>query len=136
MKLSTRGLILTVITLVLIAVALAAFYAVRASERISVAPSREVSGGNPEAGRQAIARYGCGSCHTIPGLRRAEGRVGPPLARVSERSYLAGRLPNTPENMIRWIQYPQDFVPGTAMPNLGVTESEARDIAAYLYRLH
>jgi cytochrome c len=103
--------------------------------RVPVAPERHLPGADPEAGREAILRYGCGSCHEVRGVREARGRVAPSLTGVAERSYLAGRLPNTPDNMIRWIQNPQAFIPGTAVPNLGVTESDARNIAAYLYGL-
>ena len=95
-----------------------------------------VTGGNPDAGKQAIQIYGCGSCHMIPGVDNANGTVGPPLEFWARRTYIAGEVPNTPDYLIRWIQVPQAIEPGTAMPNLGVTESHARDIAAYLYTLH
>jgi cytochrome c1 len=51
------------------------------------------------------------------------------------RVYLAGRVPNTPADMMRWIQHPQELERGTAMPDMNVTDSDARDIAAYLYTL-
>jgi len=92
--------------------------------------------GDADRGRAAIQMYGCGSCHTIPGVRDADGMVGPPLMFWSRRTYIAGEVPNTPEFLIRWIQMPQAIEPGTAMPNLGVTEGRARDIAAYLYTLN
>jgi cytochrome c len=94
---------------------------------------RPVSGGRIAVGRGLIARYGCGSCHSIPGVPGANAMVAPPLDHFYERSYIAGRLPNTEENLLTWIQDPQQIEPGTAMPNLGVTQDEARDIAAYLY---
>lgn len=84
------------------------------------------------AAQEAIDAYGCGSCHTIPGIRGADGLVGPPLTRFHERAYIAGQLPNTPENLVHWIRNPQEVEPGTAMPDLGVTEEDAREIAAYL----
>jgi cytochrome c len=86
-----------------------------------------------EAGRRLIIRYGCGACHSIPGVPGARTTVGPPLAQFYEQTYIAGQLPNTEENLIRWIQNPQQIVPGDAMPDLGVTADEAKDIAAYLY---
>ena len=86
-------------------------------------------------GRTAISRYGCGSCHTIPGITGAEGLVGPPLAQIASRVYIAGVLSNEPDNMIRWIQNPPAVDSKTAMPNMGVTQRDARDIAAYLYTL-
>lgn len=96
---------------------------------------QQVPGGNAAQGRQAIVAYGCGSCHTIAGVPGANGQVGPPLTGVGGRAYIAGMLPNTPENLITWIQNPQAVVPGNAMPNLGVSEGDARDIAAYLATL-
>lgn len=95
-----------------------------------------VTGGDPEAGRRLIDEaYGCGTCHTIPGIPGADANVGPPLTKFAERHYIAGRLVNTPDNLVKWIMDPQEVEPGTAMPDMGVTEPEARDIAAYLYTL-
>jgi cytochrome c len=95
----------------------------------------QLTGGDPDRGVSAIGRYGCASCHTIPGIRGANALVGPPLTRIAYRSYLAGELQNTPSNMVRWIQHPQQVEKGTVMPEMGVTENDARDIAAYLYTL-
>jgi cytochrome c len=92
-------------------------------------------GGDPDRGRQLIRQYGCGTCHEIPGVAGATGTVGPPLAKVAMRSFLAGHLGNTPANLIRWIQHPQREEPGVAMPEMGVTDTDARDLAAYLYTL-
>ncbi|MBC6982559.1 cytochrome c family protein [Caulobacter sp. 17J80-11] len=94
-----------------------------------------LTGGDPEAGQAAIGRYGCGACHQIPGVPGAAGQVGPPLTGVSTRAYLAGRLDATPANLIRWIRDPQGVEPGTVMPDMGLSDAEARDIAAYLYTL-
>lgn len=96
---------------------------------------QQVAGGEPERGRHAIVAYGCGSCHVIPGVPAAEGRVGPSLADVAERTFVAGRVPNEPAALVRWIRDPQSVDSLTAMPDLGVTEPDARDIAAYLYTL-
>lgn len=82
-----------------------------------------------------IRQYGCTSCHTIPGIPEANALVGPSLAQIASRMYIAGVLPNTPENMFRWLQNPPAVDPRTAMPNLGVTETDARDMAGYLYTL-
>jgi cytochrome c len=92
-------------------------------------------GGNAEAGMTDLRKYGCAGCHTIPGIQGASGLVGPPLNQFAYRVYIAGRLPNTPENLMLWIQKPQQVVPNNAMPNMGVTEQDSRDIAAYLYTL-
>jgi cytochrome c len=94
-----------------------------------------MTGGSPQRGKAAISKYGCGTCHTIPGVRGANALVGPNLDQVASRMYVAGVLPNTPDNMIRWVQHPRDVDPLTAMPNLGVTDQDARDIAGYLYTL-
>src|SRR5215210_8184151 len=94
---------------------------------------RSSSESNIEEGRRLIARYGCGSCHFIPGVQGADSMAAPPIDRFYERTYIAGRLPNTWDNLIAWIQDPQRIEPGTAMPNLGVNAEEAHDIAAYLY---
>jgi len=91
--------------------------------------------GDPEQGQSAITRYGCGSCHVVPGVSGAVGLVGPPLVQWSRRTYIAGRLPNTPDNLVHWIVAPQAIAPGNAMPMLGVSIDEARNIAAYLYTL-
>lgn len=96
---------------------------------------RPALGGDPENGRLLLRQFGCGSCHRIPGVAAADADVGPPLAGVGRRVYLAGVLPNTPENMSQWIRDPQRFAPGTAMPDLQVTEQQARDIVAYLQGL-
>ena len=100
--------------------------------------TREVSVGNlgnSQHGRQLIQSYGCGACHMIPGVHDARGKFGPPLLYLSERTMIAGELPNTPANLTRWIQHPRQVEPKTAMPELGVTQDEANDIAAYLYTL-
>jgi cytochrome c2 len=78
-------------------------------------------------------QYGCGSCHRIAHVRSANGLVGPPLDGVALRVIIGGHLSNTPENMERWIRDPQHVSPGTAMPDLGVGEGDARDITAFLY---
>jgi putative membrane protein len=95
----------------------------------------ELTGGDPDKGRRAIVKYGCDTCHNIPGVLTATATVGPPLMQIGLRTYLAGRIDNTPENMIKWIRRPHSVDPQTAMPETGVTESDGRDIAAYLYTL-
>jgi putative membrane protein len=94
-----------------------------------------IAGSDHERGQQIMGVYGCPTCHVIPGVRGANGKVGPPLTGVADRVYLAGRVANEPHNMIDWIRNPQKIDPQTAMPNTGVTERDARDIAAYLYTL-
>jgi cytochrome c len=94
------------------------------------------AGGNIRAGRALLQAYGCGSCHVIPGVPNAHGLVGPPLYFWARRTYIAGELPNTPDNLVKWIESPPSVEPGTAMPILGVSDQQARDMAAYLYTIH
>jgi cytochrome c len=96
---------------------------------------RRMTGGDPRAGREKIRRYGCQGCHTIPGISGADALVGPPLTHWSRRVYIGGELPNTPENLSKWLQHPPQIEPKTAMPDMGVTEQDSRDIGAYLYLL-
>jgi cytochrome c len=93
-----------------------------------------VTDGHPQRGRVLVGWYGCASCHEIPDAP-VTGRVGPPLRGIAGRSYLAGRLPNTPENMLRWIRHPEQVDELTVMPDTNVTAQDARDIAAFLYTL-
>ena len=93
------------------------------------------AGGNARLGRGAIRKYGCYACHTIDGVPGAHGLVGPPLNGIATREFIAGELPNTPENLMLWIQHPRHVEPHTLMPEMGVTEQDSRDIAAYLYTL-
>ncbi|GIG90471.1 c-type cytochrome [Plantactinospora endophytica] len=116
-------------------VSLAVTVVLAACTRVPPPPPPESREGFPERGARLIQQYGCGGCHTVPRVPRAEGLVGPPLTRFGARSYIAGELPNNAENLRRWIQDPQSVEPGTAMPDLGVSETDARDIAAYLFTL-
>jgi cytochrome c2 len=99
-------------------------------------PGQEyVPGGDPKQGEIALYEYGCGACHVIPGIPGAEAYVGPPLINWAERAYIAGNLTNTPDSLILWLQNPQAIEPGTVMPDLDVTEEDARDMSAYLFSL-
>jgi cytochrome c len=89
--------------------------------------------GHVDAGKATIGRYGCGACHKIPGIAGAVGEVGPSLAGIATRSEIAGVLVNDPKSLTRWLRHPQAVVPGNGMPDQGITDREARDIAAYLY---
>lgn len=92
-------------------------------------------GGDASHGRALIRSYGCGACHSVPGVRGARATVGPNLQGFASRAYVGGVLPNTPENLMRWLQDPQAVDEKTAMPDLDVSVRDARDIAAYLYTL-
>ena len=91
--------------------------------------------GDPRRGVLAMQQYACTTCHLIPGMVGANAHVGPPLRGIAGRKYLAGRLPNSPENMVRWIRDPKGVSPATLMPDLEVSEEHARDMVAYLYTL-
>ncbi len=93
-----------------------------------------IAGGDPDRGASSISKYGCGACHMIPGIAGAHGQVGPSLAGIGNRVYVAN-LPNEPANLMRWILNPRSINEKTAMPNVGVTRRDAGDIAAYLYSL-
>jgi len=99
-------------------------------------PPRDVAGGDAQRGREAIKKYACGACHLIPGVEGAIGRESHPLFGFANRGDIAHVAPNTPDNLIRWIRRPTDLDPRTKMPTLGVSEQEAKDIAAYLYTLN
>ncbi|HEV2618939.1 MAG TPA: hypothetical protein VGU23_03260 [Acidobacteriaceae bacterium] len=79
-----------------------------------------------------MIHYGCPTCHVIPHVPGAVGKVGPSLDDLAQRSYLAGTLQNSPNNLIHWIQHPQQIHPGTAMPEMGVTSADAARIATFL----
>lgn len=95
----------------------------------------EVAGGDAGRGQMLVKQFGCGACHVIPGVSGARGRVGPPLEHYARRVYVAGKFPNTPDVLVRWLRDPPALAPATAMPAVGVNEKQARDIAAYLYSL-
>lgn len=86
-------------------------------------------------GRLLLEQYDCGSCHVIPGVRRAHGQLGPSLAGFSRRAYLAGEVPSHPESLQRWIQQPTALVPDTLMPDQNVPEAHARAMSAFLLEL-
>ena len=88
-----------------------------------------------EKGRTLVAEKGCGGCHAIPGVDRADGVVGPPLTAMGRRIFIAGVLRNTPDNLAAWVLDPQRYVPGNAMPATGLTPEEATDVAAYVESL-
>lgn len=101
----------------------------------SLTPYEVTAGGNAAHGKRVIEAKGCGACHVIPGIYTARGLVGPPLYFFSRRTMIAGELPNSPDNLVRWIKDPKSVEPNTDMPDLGLTDEQARDVAAYLYTL-
>lgn len=91
--------------------------------------------GDPARGKVVIIRAACASCHDIPGIADRHGMVGPPLTHFGRRKIIAGMLPNARDNLAHWLRFPQAVVRGNAMPNMGLTEAQARDAAAYLESL-
>lgn len=106
---------------------------VRSERRQNESIARAMTGGDPTRAPALIRRYGCAGCHTIPGIPGGDGQVGASLADLKTRVYIAGVATNAPDNLVQWIVTPQAFSPQTAMPATGITEAEARDVAAYLY---
>lgn len=114
---------------------LAAWTAEREATRQRQHRASALTGGTPALAPAHMLRYGCAGCHAIPGVDGPAGLVGPPLADIGKRIYIAGVITNTPANMVRWIVNPPAVDPMTAMPVTGISEAEARDVAAYLYSL-
>ena len=98
-------------------------------------PASRVAGGDPERGRLLVQQYQCAACHFIPEVQGPNGDAGPSLQSMGRMSYIAGSIPNQPENMIRFLQNPPAVKPGTLMPALGISNDEARHMAAFMYSL-
>lgn len=109
--------------------------AVLASGCAKEEPASRVVGGDPERGRLLVQQYQCAACHFIPEVQGPNGDAGPSLESMGRLSYIAGSIPNQPENMIRFLQNPPAVKPGTLMPALGITDDEARHMAAFMYSL-
>ena len=124
-----------VVFLVIVVILLAGYSRNEVQRRYDIKAAVRATGGDPHRGKNTIRYYGCSSCHTIPGIQEANGKVGPPLTEFALRVYIAGLVPNTPENLRRWIMHPHSIEQHTAMPEMAVSDSDSRDIAAYLYTL-
>lgn len=111
------------------------FFALAACRAPLPTESAIVPDGNPQRGHELLTSYGCVSCHAIPGTAATTSFVGPPLDSWAQRNILAGQFANTPVNLVAWIHDPQQMKPGSAMPSVGASMQDARDIAAYLYTL-
>jgi cytochrome c2 len=130
-----RGSVL--ISLALVALAAAGIYAAYQIKFVREARARAIAltAGDPDLGRDLTQRYGCAGCHTIPGIPRAQGKVGPTLQGFAARAYIGGVATNSPNTLIQWIENPRSIDPKTAMPATGISRAEARHVAAYLYTL-
>jgi putative membrane protein len=119
----------------LLVVLLAMLFSAGCEDHETKGQAARLTGGDPDRGAGAIRRFGCNSCHRIPGIRGADGLVGPPLDAIASRTYIAGRRANTPEEMMDFIAHPHGTDRQTAMPEMGIPQRDVRDIAAYLYTL-
>jgi cytochrome c len=117
---------------VVAAISAATYWSMSAQRENAVA--KALTGGDPRQAPSLVRRYGCGGCHTISAIAGADGKVAAPLDQLRKRVYIGGVLQNTPDNLVRWIMSPRTFSPQTAMPETGITEAEARHVAAFLYR--
>ncbi|HXS48899.1 MAG TPA: c-type cytochrome [Sphingomicrobium sp.] len=132
-SLSTKIILAIVAAIVLVVAVLAVawkYYDDRHRIRVQ---AEAITGGDSRRGEALFIQYGCGSCHAVTGVRAATGDVGPPLDGIATRMIIAGHLANNAPNMEHWIEDPQHVSPGTAMPDLGVSAGDARDITAFLY---
>jgi cytochrome c2 len=130
-----RSAVLGTFALVLLAGAgVYAGYEIKSSREMK-ARAVALTAGDPDLGRRLAQRYGCASCHTIPGVPGADGQVGPSLQGFAARVYVGGVAANTPDRLIQWLEDPRSLDPKTAMPSTGMSRAEARHVAAYLYTL-
>jgi cytochrome c len=95
----------------------------------------QATGGRPSIGKLTVRRLGCGACHQIEQVPGADGQVGPSLKALTGRAEFGGKAPNDPQSLIAWIEHPQSMSPGVGMPDIPMSDQDARDMAAYLYTL-
>lgn len=133
-RLRSRSVWLALIVVLIIGAGIYAGYRVKFDQdahRRAIALTK----GDPALGRRLAQRYGCAGCHIIPGVPGAQGRVGPSLRGFAARVYIGGVAANSPDTLIRWIENPRSIDSRTAMPVTGISQAEARHVAAYLYTL-
>ncbi len=128
---STTVLAVGALSAAILALGLTWYAADQSAQRTAIA--KALTHGDADRAPALITRYGCGGCHTIPGAPGADGKVGPDLSGLVQRVYLGGVLRNTPINLVQWVVNPQRYLARSAMPATGISEPEARDVAAYLY---
>lgn len=86
-------------------------------------------------GRQLVTDKGCVACHAFPDVQWPRGGLGPSLENFARQGLIAGRLPNQPGVLVRFVRDAPAHLPGTAMPAIPMTDQEARDVTAYLLQL-
>jgi cytochrome c len=125
----------TVILVALVSAAGAGYTAYSRQQQLEDQVS-QLTAGDPAHGRDLAQSKGCVGCHNIPGTRGPRGNVGPPLDGIANRVYIGGVLLNTPDNLRQWLLDPPRIDPKSAMPAVGLTDQEARDLSAFLYTLN
>jgi cytochrome c oxidase subunit II len=99
-----------------------------------LAPAVEVAVGPAADGRQIFSRSACVGCHTVRGV--SSGLVGPDLTHFGSRTtFAAGLFPNLADRVAEWVRDAPALKAGVKMPNLGLTDGQARAVAAYLESL-
>jgi cytochrome c len=126
--------VLIIAAIVVFAAGVISWYVAAANRQDVQRRAAIVTGGDPKHGRLLVRSTGCSGCHEIPAVDGATGTVGPSLASISRRVYI-GTMLNTPEHLIQWLRNPRSIDPMAAMPNVGLSEQQARDVAAFLYTL-
>lgn len=91
--------------------------------------------GDAARGKQLIAQYGCQTCHVVPGVEGLGGTMGPSLQGFGTHPQIVRKVPNDQTTLAAFLQNPQAVDPQTAMPNLGISAADARDLAAFLHTL-
>lgn len=84
-------------------------------------------------GAETFLASGCVACHAVRGVAESAG-TGPDLTHLaSRRTIAASTLPNTPENLRRWIEAPAAIKPDARMPAYHVLADEEIDsLVAFL----
>ncbi|UAK25568.1 c-type cytochrome [Sphingomonas nostoxanthinifaciens] len=111
------------------------YFIERQDQQTARTQAKTMTGGHVAAGEIAVDRVGCSACHRFSSVCGTAGKVGPSLTDVAVRAEIAGRLANTPDDMLLWLRHPQQIALGSGMPDQDLGERDARDIAAYLYTL-
>ncbi len=101
----------------------------------AVQPAGAPQGINAHDGQWVFEQQACINCHTVKGTV-ANGRYGPDLTHLMSRETLAaGAATNTPENLKKWIDDPNNIKPGCLMPAMHLTDRQDAQITAYLLTL-
>jgi cytochrome c oxidase subunit II len=94
-----------------------------------------VAAGVAAQGREIFREMTCVNCHAIQGTASA-GTAGPDLTHLAGRRFLGSRIvENTPANLRRWLQDPNQVKPGVKMPNFQLTDRQIDALVAYFETL-